>query len=372
MNVHNHKLGILGGGQLARMMVPTLKRWDLPFRILDQKNSVSRPFCHDYIEGDFKSHEDVVKAMKDCHVVTYDLEAISLSGIQELEKLGVRLAPSASVMEIIQDKGKQKDFFKEQGIPTSAYKLVEEDFESLGEGFIKARTDGYDGKGVFHWRPGATYPEAFKRPIVWEEKVDIVLEFSILVARNSKGDFVVYEPVDMVFNHDLNLIDYTLFPSRLDEEQIDKAQAMACRLVNMLDYSGIMAVEMFLTESGDIFVNELAPRPHNSGHHTIESHEVSQFENHLRGVLDLPLGEAKPVAPSSLTFNILGEGDGEAQVEGLQEILRFPHVYVHLYGKKEVRSGRKMGHVTITGQSSAHVLQTYKDVKNLLKVRSKT
>ena len=369
MSSKRKKLGILGGGQLARMMIPTLKMWDIPFAILDTADCVCAPLCKDLRIGDFKNADDVANLFSDRDIVTFDLEAISLEGVARLEEGGVAIAPSSQVMSIIQDKGKQKNFFKEHAIPTAAFKLVDRDFEQLPSGFIKLRKDGYDGKGVFSWKTGTNFPNDFRAPLLWEEKVEIEREVSVLVVRDQDGHQGVYEPVDMVFNHELNLIDYTLFPSALSAEMSAFAKEMALKISDKLNMVGLLAVEMFLTKQGKLLINELAPRPHNSGHHTIESHYVSQFENHLRAVLGYPLGKPKAIFPSSLTFNLLGDGNGKTEYDGLEKLIAFEHIHVHLYGKGETRSGRKMGHVTITGESSEEVMKLYEQVKNLLTIR---
>lgn len=352
------------------MMIPTLKKWDIDFSILDKEDCVCAALCRHLKVGDFKSGDDIDALMNNCGVITYDLEAISLEGLKKLSQKGIELRPSLSVMETIQDKGKQKTFFKEEGIPTSDFKLVDDNFDQLPEGFIKLRRDGYDGKGVFSWTPGQDYPDAFKKPIVWEEKIKVEKEISVLVVRDHQGIIKTYEPVDMVFNSELNLIDYTLFPSSINESLKAKASELAIKLADKLDLVGLMAVEMFVVNN-DLLINELAPRPHNSGHHTIESHAVSQFENHLRAVLSYPLGVTKPLVNAALTFNLLGIENGVTYYEGLEELLAEPDVYVHLYGKKQVRRGRKMGHVTITGTSAADVVRIYKKIKDKLIVTKK-
>jgi len=358
-------LAILGGGQLARMMIPTLKKWDQFFSVLDRSDCVAAAFTDDLRIGSFKCDEDVSK-LTDCEVVTFDLEDISIAGIKKLESAGVFVRPSSFVMETIQDKSKQKKFFLDHSIPSAKFKCVHDHFDELPSGFIKKCTGGYDGKGVFSWKKGNLYPDDFKTSVIWEEKVPFQKELSQIVARGLNGKKVCYEPVEMVFDHKLNLIDYTLSPAPIKDSVKAKARSIACDIADKLDYVGVLAVEMFLLEDDRLLVNELAPRPHNSGHHTIESCVTSQFENHLRAVLDYPLGPSEQRSTASLTYNILGTGnEGRSSVKNLKEILREANVHIHLYGKKKCRPGRKMGHITILGKSFNEVLEKYKRIKDV-------
>ena len=359
-------LGILGGGQLARMMVPTLKKWDISYCVLDQEGCVAGPYTQDLREGSFRNEKDVL-SLKDCERVSFDLEDISLKGIKELVNHGVQVHPSPEVMETIKDKGKQKDFFSENDIPTSPYKIVDSNFEELPKGFIKKCVGGYDGKGVFSWAGSGEFFEDFKTKVVWEEKVDFIKELSVIVVRDIDGKSRTYEPVEMVFNEELNLIDYTLSPAEVSTGVSQSAKKLASEIANKLNHVGVLAVEMFLLKDNSILVNELAPRPHNSGHHTIESCVTSQFENHLRAVCNYPLGSCEQKANFALTYNVLASGsNGLAKVQGLSDLLKYENVHVHLYGKKESRLGRKMGHVTITGNSKEEVITIFDEIKNKL------
>jgi 5-(carboxyamino)imidazole ribonucleotide synthase len=366
------QLGILGGGQLARMMIPTLKKWDISFSILDKENCVSSPVCSSVIVGDYNNADDVSNLMINHDVITFDLEGISLCGIKELESKGQKISPPVSVIETIQDKGKQKEFFKEHNFPTSDFKLFEKGTSKLDVGFIKLRHGGYDGKGVFLWKNEGEYPSDFEAPIVWEEKINVKKEISVLVARNRQGDIKVYEPVEMAFNHDLNLIDYTISPSSLNEKLIKEVSDLARNIADVIKSEGVMAVEFFLTHDNKILVNELAPRPHNSGHHTIESTKCDQFENHIRGVLGYPLGSVEQIHKYTLTYNLLGEGNsGETLVSGIEELLSYDDVSLHLYGKKECRAGRKMGHVTIVADSFEKLMDIYSKIKKIIIIKGK-
>ena len=362
------KLGIVGGGQLAKMMLPICLNWDLHTIILDRPGSIAEAFCQGFVSGDFNDENEVFETFKECDFVTVDLENVSLAGLKRLEDKGVKVAPSSDVLSIIQNKFKQKSFFKENNIPTSGFSFWEGLSEETPVGFLKMTVGGYDGKGVLNYTGNfKEVPSEFLSHILWEEKVSIDKEFSVLSFRNSSGEVVVYEPTEMVFDAELNLINYTLYPSRLSAEQVEFAKGLALRVSEKIGAQGCLAVEMFLDTNGNILVNELAPRPHNSGHHTIESVEVSQFENHLRGVMNMPLGQELR-RNFALTFNCVASGEGKAKWLGLSEAYGMSGVHIHNYGKKEARVGRKMGHVTIVGASEKEVVQKWKELKEKISI----
>ena len=368
------KLGILGGGQLARMMLPTCLDWDIDVQILDQKDCVALRFNRQSpeSEGSFRSPEDMVTQLGQCDVITLDLEAVSIEGMKRLEEKGVLTAPHSSVLEIIQNKFLQKEFFKRNNIPTSSYQLLEELDKDTPHGFLKAPTGGYDGKGVCAWKGNfQDIAEVFKKNVLWEEAVEIEKELSVIVVRGFSGETKTYLPTEMVFDPELNLISYTLYPAQVDRRIQDQAMSLAQEIAEKIDMVGVLAVEMFIDKKGDLLINELAPRPHNSGHHTIESCRSSQFENHLRAVLGLPLGsvDRKRSSDFSLTFNIIGEGEGEAQWLGVGEALAEDQLYIHNYGKKECREGRKMGHITLIDSSLENLIKRYEWNKNKIRVQ---
>lgn len=365
------KLGILGGGQLARMMLPHCLAWNVPVSVLDKQDCVCQSFCQDVRDGNFQSSEDVYNLFQDRDVVTMDLEAVSLEGLKKLEAKGVIVAPSSRVIELIQNKGRQKEFFKQNDIPTMAFEIIKEVDSSLKPGFLKLLEGGYDGKGVFHYKGDFdSLPDSFKKNILWEQPCDVEEEYSLLVARNGAGEIKCYDTTEMVFDPALNLIAYTLYPARISPEMNAKAKEMAAKVVTEMNAVGVFAVEMFKDKKGNLLVNECAPRPHNSGHHTIESCETSQFENHLRGVLGLPLGSTKRKS-FALTFNLIGEGSGEAHWEGVEALMATEGTYLHDYGKADCKPGRKMGHVTLTGNSYDELLQKHQDLVTKVKVLGK-
>ncbi len=363
------KLGIAGGGQLARMMLSTCIDWDCQLTILDKRGSVSEAFCQNFVTGDYRNKSEVFEALKDCEVVTLDLESVNLEGLIQLEESGVRVAPSSSVLSIIQNKIKQKNFFKDKGIATSAFKVIPTLEESTPKGFLKIPEGGYDGKGVCSWDGDlAKLDKTFHKDILWEEAIEIEKEISVIGVRGITGEVLLYHPTEMAFDPQLNLISHTIFPSTLTLEQTTKAQDLAMEVMSELKPVGILAIEMFLTKKGDLLVNELAPRPHNSGHHTIESCKTSQFENHVRAVLGYPLGSTKGLS-NAVTFNIIGSGEGASEWLGLEEVMAMEDVYLHNYGKKNCKEGRKMGHITITGPSHEIVLAKLEKIRSLVRVK---
>lgn len=367
----NRKLGILGGGQLARMMLPSCMDWDIHVRILDQAEAIAFRFCEDKVVGSFQDEQKVVEAFSDCDVVTVDLEAVSVDGLKALEDKGVVCAPSSQVLSVIQNKYLQKQFFKDQDIPTSDFELLSELKANTPHGFLKVPTGGYDGKGVSAWKGDLSMlSEEFKKDILWEEGVAIDKEISVIVARGYSGETQCYLPTEMGFDPKLNLIAYTFYPARIDQVMSAKAMDLAVQIAQGLGMVGVMAVEMFIDTEGKLLVNELAPRPHNSGHHTIESTYASQFENHIRAVVGLPLGSVERVNENkfSLTFNVIGESDGVAQWLGVGELLSEKEAYLHNYGKQVCRAGRKMGHITLLGNSEEDLINRYEYWSKKIKV----
>ena len=367
----NRKLGILGGGQLARMMLPTCMDWDLDVRILDQAHCVASKFCTDTVEGSFQDADKVWDTFKDRGIVTVDLESVSVAGLEKLESSGVVAAPSSKVLKVIQNKYLQKQFFQKNQIPTSDFKFLDKLSADTPHGFLKAPTGGYDGKGVTSWKGDLSIiEEGFKTQVLWEEGVDIDKEISVIVVRGHSGETQCYLPTEMAFDHELNLIAYTIYPARISQTLTDMALTMARDVCEKIEMVGVLAVEMFIDKQGKLLINELAPRPHNSGHHTIESTQASQFENHIRAVIGLPLGNTKRKVENkfALTFNIIGESTGRARWLGLPEFLAQQDAYVHNYGKSDCRKGRKMGHITLLDKSEDKLIERYKKWSKLIRV----
>lgn len=367
------KIGFLGGGQLARMMLPTCARLGLESYVLDGANCVAGGGSDHHIVGDFRNYDDVMNFAKDLDVLTVDLEDVNVEALEALEKKGLAVTPSSGTLKTIQDKGIQKLFFEKNNLPTAAFKLIDSPHENqIESGVLKLRRGGYDGKGVHLFNKGDKLPNGFDGPLLWEEKVGIKNEISVLVARSRNGDVCVYDPVSMVFDPELNLIAYTLCPSLLSKELTHQAKELALKVANSLDSYGVLAVEMFETDEGKLLINELAPRPHNSGHHTIESTLTDQFAQHVRAVCGLPLGS--PLRHShALTYNLVMSKNtltGPVVIEGLDKLLSLEGVFFHWYGKNEARAGRKMGHVTILSQHSERLLPLYQKVRTCLKIKT--
>jgi len=364
------KVGLLGGGQLGKMILPHAHRLDIQITVLDSADCVCAEMTHHHIVGDFKNPEDV-KKLADQDAVTIEIEHVSVEGLRKLEAQAVRVAPSSMIVELIQDKGLQKKFLKDQKIPTATFeikRLSETDIFS-NDVVVKLCRGGYDGKGVWIPKDGQSVPMGFQTEVVIEPKIEIEKEVSVIVARCSSGAMATYPVVEMVFNSELNLIDSTFCPANITQEQSQQATELAQKVAQKLEIVGVLAVEMFITKEGKLLVNELAPRVHNSGHFTIEACYTDQFEQHLRAVANLPLGKCDLREPG-MTINIIGAAGytGETTVSGLDKILEIPKVYVHLYGKNDCRPGRKMGHVTILGDRE-HCLKIKKEVEKWLVVK---
>lgn len=343
------KIGILGGGQLALMMLPAIKKLGLHAVVLDRAGSSTEKLADTFIPGDFSNSSDCQK-LADCDVVTFEIENISLEGLKNLENQ-TKVFPSAKVLETIQNKGIQKEFLKSCGVPTSAFTMEKlSEHSDLTDKVVKLTTGGYDGKGVWVPKDQNIPAEFLGKDCVIEDKVAIEKELAVVCSRSTSGEVKAYEMVEMVMDPELNLLDYQINPTSVDYKIQDQAMDYIITIAEKLDYVGTLAAEFFLDKNGKLWVNELAPRVHNSGHNTIESAPTSQFENHIRAVAGLELGETHP-AKSSLTMNLIGSGEtGSTQVLGTDDLPS--NVFVHLYNKQESRPGRKMGHLTILGSGN--------------------
>ncbi len=351
----NPVLGILGGGQLGRMLALAFAKWDGDLLVLDQPGCPAEGVACRLLPGDFRKEEDVLRIGRQVDVLTVEIEQVHVGALKRLETEGVRVYPQPDVLEIIADKGLQKQFYRAKGFPTAPFRFYEGAGEiraAVAEGSLripfvqKARRGGYDGRGVQLVTQEADLEKLLPLPSVVEPKVDIALELAVLAARNPSGEVAVYDPVEMHFRAEANLLDYLEAPAR-SGPHLAKAQKTATELIEAFGLCGLLAVEFFLTPSGELLINEVAPRPHNSAHHTIEACPCSQFEQHLRAVLDLPLGDTRLLAAARMQ-NILGpEGyTGPLSWRQYEDLLSDPRAHLHLYGKAESRPFRKMGHVT--------------------------
>ena len=384
MHTHSHvlgkKVGIIGGGQLGKMLVQSASKWNLPCKILAPARDAGHAHGSEVIMGDILDFETVFNFGKDCDVVTVEIEHVNTEALYALEKLGITVHPNPQSLELINDKGEQKSFFKQYSYPTASFTLCngkEEVLERIKAGSIrlpfiqKSRKGGYDGKGVQAIYSESDFGKLMDTPCVIEDIVPIEKEISVIAARNAQGDVVCYDPVEMSFVKNEHLLDMLSYPADISEKLKKSMQIVACGIIEKLSLCGLLAVEFFVDTAGQILVNELAPRPHNSGHQTIESSETSQYEQHLRGILNLPLGGTKTIIPSVM-LNLLGEDgyEGDVYYEHLDDCLKLAGVHLHIYGKNKTKPRRKMGHITVTNKhlNEAKKLATW--IKQRVKVKS--
>lgn len=369
----SHRLGILGGGQLGRMFIQEAINYDIHVHIMeDSENAPSFSICTSFTKGDITNYDDVVAFGKSLDILTVEIENVNIEALYFLEKNGVNVFPQPRVLEIIKDKGLQKSFYIQNNIPTSDFQLLEQNtdestLKSLLPFVQKLRTGGYDGKGVQILKIENDLKHSFLAPSIAEELVSFTKELSVIVARNKKGETAVYPTVECEFN-DANLVEFLFSPAAITDEIEKKAKELAIDVINKLDMVGLLAVELFLLEDGELLVNEVAPRPHNSGHHTIECNETSQFEQHLRSILNMPLGSTEIVRFGTM-INLIGNEDGKVVYSGINEAIKTSGVHIHLYGKAFSKKNRKMGHVTITANSLGEAIEKTKSIKNLIEIK---
>jgi 5-(carboxyamino)imidazole ribonucleotide synthase len=371
------RLGILGGGQLGRMLLQAGIDLNLYTLILDpDPDAPCKSLCHEFYVGSFADYDTVYEFGKKCEVVTIEIEHVNTAALLQLQQEGVKIYPQPEVIKTIQDKGLQKEFYRQHQIPTADFRLLQNHAELADNldflpAFQKLRTLGYDGRGVTRLTTAADFAKGFEAPSVLEKLVDYEKELAVIVARNGSGEISCFPTVELVFHPVHNLVDYLFSPAAISTEIEQRAQEVARQVISAFNMVGLLAVEMFLTKDGEILVNEVAPRPHNSGHHTFKANHTSQFEQHLRAILNLPLGNTA-LHSSAVMLNLLGEPDysGEARYEGLAETLAIPGVTIHLYGKKYTRPARKMGHVTITAAHVDDATQKAAVIKELIKVKA--
>jgi 5-(carboxyamino)imidazole ribonucleotide synthase len=370
----NYKLGVLGGGQLGRMLIQSGIDLNINFSILDPDADAPCRSLAEFTCGKLTDFATVMKFGEKCDLLTIEIENVNTEALKQLASQGKKVFPQPEVIELIQDKCKQKQFYKDNGIPTAEFILVKDKETVLkNKSFLpavnKLGREGYDGRGVQLLRTEKDIDKAFDAPGLLERLIDFEKEIAIIVARNEGGQLVSYPPVEMVFHPEANLVEYLFAPAQLKDSVVEKADVIARKVITKLGMVGLLAVELFVTKEGDVLVNEIAPRPHNSGHQTIEANTTSQYEQHLRAILNLPLGDTSIVMNSAMV-NILGEPNhtGLARYEGLTEVLKLEGAHVHLYGKKLTKPFRKMGHVTIVDNDMESLKKKAKFVKDHLKV----
>lgn len=373
----NFKVGLLGGGQLGRMLVQAAIDLDIHLKILDpDPQAPCSLIASEFVIGSFNDFDTVYNFGQDCEVITIEIENVNLDALEKLESEGKKVFPQPKVLRIIKNKRFQKQFYKDNSIPTADFILTENREEILKNmdflpAFNKLGVGGYDGKGVQKLSTEADISLAFDAPSLLEKAIDFDKEIAVIVARNENGETKLFPTVEMAFHPTQNLVEYLFSPANISEIINLKAEKIAIDVAEKLGIVGLLAVEMFVTKTGEILVNEVAPRTHNSGHHTIRANFTSQFEQQLRAVLNLPLGDTSAFLPSAMV-NLLGEEgyEGQAKYVGMNEVLAIKGVFPFLYGKKITKPFRKMGHVTVLGNNFEELEEKVNLVRQKLKVIS--
>jgi 5-(carboxyamino)imidazole ribonucleotide synthase len=372
------KAGILGGGQLGRMLLQAAINYPVETYVMENDPKCpAAHLCHHFVKGDITNYDDVYQFGKKLDVLTIEIESVNDAALEQLELEGVTIIPSPAALKIIKSKILQKQFYQDNEIPSSAFVITQHKselgaHEAMLPAVHKLAMGGYDGRGVQVIKTVADMELGFDAPAVLEKMVDIKKEIAVMIAVSTTGKTAIYAPVDMVFDPRLNLLTYQLSPATLPEKVLWKAEAIALRVVKSLKSAGIFAVELFTDADDNVWVNETAPRVHNSGHHSIEACYSSQFDMLWRILLDYPLGNTDHILPAAIV-NVLGaEGyEGPAYYEGLNDVLAMDNVFVHLYGKQHTKPGRKMGHITILSNEKQELLHKANQIKNTLFVKTK-
>lgn len=371
------KVGILGGGQLGKMLLQAAANYPVETHVLEADSDCpAAHLCHRFSKGSIRDFDTVYNFGKSLDAVTIEIENVNIEALEKLETEGVKIFPKPSVLRIIKNKAAQKKYYSQHGIPTAAYAVLSHKNEiALHQHLLpavqKLAEGGYDGKGVEIIESLNDAHKGFEEESVLEKKVRLKKEVAQIVAVGQDGKTALYPPVEMIFNKDLNLLDYQLSPADISQKALWKVEAIALSVVRNLNSPGLFAVELFVDENDDVLVNETAPRVHNSGHHTIEAHYSSQFDMLWRILLGYPLGNTKAFFSSAMINLVGSEGySGPAKYEGLNEVLQIDNAFVHIYGKTHTKPGRKMGHVTIISAEKADLVHKANKVKQLLKVVS--
>ncbi|TRX35546.1 5-(carboxyamino)imidazole ribonucleotide synthase [Flavobacterium sp. ZT3R18] len=375
------KLGILGGGQLGKMLLFDTRKFDIQTYVLDPSDEAPcKIACNHFFQGDLMDFETVYNFGKQVDVLTFEIELVNLEALEKLENEGLKVYPSPKTLKLIQNKGIQKEFYIKNNIPTAPFKryaslkdlVVDLVDSNIQLPFVWKCTEfGYDGNGVKVIRQTADLENLPNVECIAETMVPFKNELAVIVCRNPQGEIKTYPVVEMEFHPEANQVEYVICPARIDDKVAEKARAIALNVSQQFNHVGLLAVEMFQTEDDEILVNEVAPRPHNSGHYSIEASYTSQFENHLRAILDLPLGNTESKV-AGIMVNLSGaEGfSGDVIYENIEKILGWSGVTPHIYGKKQTRPFRKMGHVTIVNEDINEARRIAEDVKNTIRVIS--
>ena len=375
------KLGILGGGQLGKMLLYDAKRYDLHTKVMDSNFEVPcARLADEFILGDITNYDDVINFGNKVDIITVEIEKINTDALLFLEKKGKKIFPSAVTLKIIQNKTQQKEFYQKNNLPSSRFKNysnideLKSNFEKDNFKFPfvwKSSRFGYDGKGVKIIKKFDDLNFSYDEECLIEEKISIKKELSVIVARNIDGEMKCFPVVEMEFNDKSNLVEYVMCPANISSDIESRAIEIAMKASEKFNMVGLLAVELFLDVNDKIIINEVAPRPHNSGHHTIECCMTSQFDQHIRSILNLPLGETQILIPG-IMVNLVGENKVEGNVvyQNINDIFEIPGVFIHIYGKKKSRLDRKMGHITIVNKDISKAIEIGKKIKKKIKVIS--
>jgi len=377
--ISRKKIGILGGGQLGRMLIQEAISYDIDIHILDKdpkapcKNIATSFKC-----GKITDYDTVIEFGLDKDILSVEIENVNVEALEKLQQMGKQVFPQPEVLRTIKDKGLQKQFLLDNNFPSAPFFLVEniEDIKKHID-FLpavnKLRTGGFDGRGVSILHNKKDLPLAFDKPGILEKWIPFTKELSVIVARNENKQTATFPIVECEFNPQSNLVEFLFSPANVSKEIELSAKNIAIDIIEKLDMVGLLAVEFFLTQDEQLLVNEIAPRPHNSGHHTIEANETSQFGQLLRSILNLPLGNTQTILPSVM-INLVGEEtySGEVKIVGLEDALRQKGVFIHLYGKKETKPDRKMGHITILNENIEEAKGIAKKLMTTIKIISES
>jgi len=376
------KLGIMGGGQLGKMLLSETRKFDIQTYVLDPSDEAPCVIaCNKFYQGSLTDFDTVYEFGKKVDVLTFEIEMVNVEALERLEEEGVKVFPSPKTLKHIQNKGFQKDFYKRYDIPTAAYQrfagpgelrqMVGSDDKFAFPFIWKSAEFGYDGNGVKVVRQISDLDGLPESECIAEEMIAFKNELAVIVARSASGQVVTYPVVEMEFHPEANQVEYVICPARISDEVSEKARQVALEVSRRFDHVGLLAVEMFQTQDDEILVNEVAPRPHNSGHYSIEASYTSQFENHIRAILGLPLGNTDSKVAGVMVNLVGAEGySGQVRYENIEKILDIPGVTPHIYGKKQTRPFRKMGHVTIVNENMGEARKVAEKVKNTINVIS--
>ena len=374
----NFTLGIIGGGQLGKMLCQVTSRLSINTNILDPSDdSPCKNLCSSFSVGNLMDFKSVYDFGKQCDLVTYEIEHINVDALEKLENEGIKVYPSSSTLRIIQDKNLQKEFFIKNNIPTANFSyhrsLSELDVNDLVFPCVWKKTKfGYDGYGVKILKSEKDLEDLPESEFIIEKMIPFEKELATTIARNERGEIEIFPIVEMMFNEISNQVEFVICPAQIDEILIEKAKQVALSVSNSFKQVGLLAVEMFLTKNGEILVNEVAPRPHNSAHYSIENCINSQFDQHINSILNLPLGCSKSNVYAIMANLVGSKGfSGDVVYEGIEEALKYDNVKIHIYGKKKTKQNRKMGHITVLDNDLKEGLSKAKKIKELIKIKAK-